>query len=111
MIVPNFQTPPYLVDFGYVILNTVVHYTVLIFNYGPINADVRLVPVGNKKQGLQQSGLAIQFKRSIIHAGDTKELFVIFHPTVENYTTLDYELRFPFYLDVSMNLICFCFIW
>ncbi|KAF2897302.1 hypothetical protein ILUMI_08873 [Ignelater luminosus] len=101
MIVPNFQTPPYLVDFGYVILDTAVHYTVLIFNYGPINADVKPVPIGGKKSGLEESGLAIQFKRTSIHVGDTKELFVIFHPTVENYTKLDYELRFPFYLDVG----------
>lgn len=46
--IPKLIVPPYIVDFGYVILDNVVHFTGTILNYGPVRTLVRLLRIQDK---------------------------------------------------------------
>lgn len=46
--IPKLIVPPYQIDFGYVILDNVVHFTGTILNYGPVRTLVRLLKVQDK---------------------------------------------------------------
>lgn len=49
MIIPHLMMPPYLIDFGYVVFDNIVHYSVLLLNYGPINSYVKLKRFSDNK--------------------------------------------------------------
>lgn len=55
-IIPHLAVPPYLVDFGYVVFNNVVHYNTYLINYGPTNTTVRLrrMPESKSKKMIAQ---------------------------------------------------------
>lgn len=101
MAVPDFTIPPYLVDFGNVITGTIVNYTVLILNYGPTNAVVKLL-TSSKKNDFEESGLTVEFSRCTITVGSIKELFLTFQPTLDMYPDPYYEVQRSFDLDVNM---------
>lgn len=97
-IIPNFKTPPYIIDFGHVVVATSVCYTVLLLNYGPTVADVRLVKNG---VSLEKNQFRIEYVPKKLNVGATTEIYVIFHPTLRRYPYPDVNVKDGFSLIVS----------
>ncbi|CAG9825502.1 unnamed protein product [Phaedon cochleariae] len=77
--ISEFIVSPYLLDFGYVIMNKPVCYTVLILNCGPVDTEVRLEEINRSR--LDNNELKIEFRTKRMGVGDMTELYVIFSPT------------------------------
>ncbi|KAL1497016.1 hypothetical protein ABEB36_008047 [Hypothenemus hampei] len=97
--IPQFYPTPYLVNFGYVVQDIPLCYTVIIFNYGPINADVKLME--DNKTALLEKDIKIEFKNKILRLGESVELYVIFAPTRRKYGELNKKIEDKFRLMVK----------
>lgn len=95
----QFFTPVYYVDFGYVIRDIPVCYTVLIYNYGPINADISLLE--DNKTSLLEKEIKIEFKPKTLTPGEKIDLFVVFAPTKRKCIQLNKKIEDIFRLTVK----------
>ncbi|PSN36187.1 hypothetical protein C0J52_12906 [Blattella germanica] len=59
--IPNFSVPPYVLDFGLVIVDTTVFYTVHLYNYGPVPINVRKIDHGARIPILIQAVVTLPF--------------------------------------------------
>lgn len=98
--IPQFYTPPYFVNFGYVLPETLVHYTVLALNYGPTDVFMRLVN-NFKKTGILNAGFTIQFSKVKLRVGETFPIHVIFFAPLEQYPERKHDLSYTIYLEVA----------
>lgn len=97
-IIPDFKTPPYVLDFGYVVVETSVCYTVLLLNYGPTETEISLVKNGIS---LEKNKFKIEYTPKKLNVGATTELYVIFCPTLKRYPDPDVNVKESFSLIVS----------
>ncbi|KAG5865676.1 hypothetical protein JTB14_020627 [Gonioctena quinquepunctata] len=100
--IPEFTVPAYLLDFGYVILNQPVCYTVLIMNSGSVTIAVK------KKESfsrLDENEIKIEFKTRKLEVGQMAELFVIFGPTDRKFGQEEKCIKERFHLKVNHGAI------
>lgn len=108
-VIPNFRFPPYVIDFGSVVIETSMVYTVTFLNYGPIAVDVRLAPIG-RKSSFVVAGFDVQYRRTPLPVGEVAQALVIFQPTWKTYPKPDVEVCDKFYFEVSKcNITLFLF--
>lgn len=80
----DFVVPDYLLDFGPIILESSVCYTVLVLNYGPTMIEVKF----NKQKSsstFEENDFRLEFRQRKFEVGQTAELFVLFKPTKKRY--------------------------
>lgn len=97
--IPQFYTPAYLVDFGYVLTETLVHRTVYALNYGPTDVPVRMVQ-NLKKNGFLDAGFNVQFDKAKLRVGETFPIHIILFAPHEQYPKRRHDLEFTIYLEV-----------
>ncbi|XP_050309669.1 hydrocephalus-inducing protein homolog isoform X2 [Anthonomus grandis grandis] len=96
--IPEFFPSAYLVDFGYVIRDLPVCYTVMIYNYGPVKADVKLLE--DNKTALVEKEIKIEFRNGNLQPGESTALYVIFAPTKRRCTKINQIVADKFKLCV-----------
>lgn len=96
---PDVSVPPYLIDFGYVINNTEVHYTVLIQNYGPVNVEPH-IKIQNRKKA-NELGFKFQYKKGCLSVGGITPLTISFHPSKEKFKEMEHKVNQSFLFVVS----------
>lgn len=77
--IPHYFTPEYTVDFGCVILENPVCYTILITNYGP--EPTNIVFLKDPKMGLEAKEFKFEYKNRILQDEEVMEFYILFCPT------------------------------
>lgn len=97
--IPSFLPSPYIVDFGYIVRDIPVCYTILIYNYGPISADVRLLE--DNKTALLEKEIKIEYKPKTLAMGESIDLYVLLSPTKRKCSEINQQIEAAFRLSIK----------
>ncbi|XP_046429324.1 hydrocephalus-inducing protein homolog isoform X2 [Neodiprion fabricii] len=88
--------PEYVIDLGYIVVEQTACFSTLLFNYGPILADIRI------RKPLNKFGIYVQFDQGKpLPIGESTPLNVTFNPTRSKYTEQETIIEHTIYLEVS----------
>nr|XP_046464756.1 hydrocephalus-inducing protein homolog isoform X2 [Neodiprion pinetum] len=88
--------PEYVIDLGYIVVEQTACFSTLLFNYGPILADIRI------RKPLKKFGIYVQFDQGKpLPIGESTPLNVTFNPTRSKYTEQETIIEHTIYLEVS----------
>ncbi|XP_072381898.1 hydrocephalus-inducing protein homolog isoform X2 [Diabrotica undecimpunctata] len=80
-LIPNFKVPHYKLDFGHVVVDRPVCFTVLIINYGPEPTTVHKMK--SNLSSLSNNQMFVEYKNKTLGVGEIGELYVVFKPRKE----------------------------
>lgn len=89
--IPQFFPSSYVIDFGYVVREVPVCYTVKLLNYGPLSIDIKLLE--DNKRELAEKELKIEFKPRLMAPNELMLFSVVFSPTTRKYPELNKNLE------------------
>lgn len=89
--IPQFFPSPYVIDFGYVVRELPVCYTVKLLNYGPLSIEIKLLE--DNKSELKEKDLKIEFKPRSLAPNESMLFSVVFSPTTRRYPELNKKLE------------------
>ncbi|CAG2066075.1 unnamed protein product, partial [Timema podura] len=99
--IPEFRVPPYLIDFGLVIVDTEVHQNVTLTNHGPGLVMINLCKP-DRKNSFKNLGFEVVFKNIVdLPVGGFVTLFVKFLPLRRRYQTQQTNVDVTAWLEVS----------
>ncbi|XP_048520745.1 hydrocephalus-inducing protein homolog isoform X1 [Dendroctonus ponderosae] len=101
--IPSFFPSPYIVDFGYIVRDISVCYTILIYNYGPIAADIKLLE--DNKTALLEKEIKIEYKPKIVAMGESIDLYVLLSPTKRKCLEVNQKIEAAFRLSVKHGAV------
>ncbi|KYN44368.1 Hydrocephalus-inducing protein [Trachymyrmex septentrionalis] len=102
-VIPFLYTSKYIIDMGYIAINVKTCYSTTVVNYGPWNAEVEIKKL--KKKQLENSGILVQFKKTILTVGKTTCLTITWQPTTIKYCKRSTREQHTIYLKVSHGSI------
>uniref|UniRef100_A0A6P7FKJ2 Hydrocephalus-inducing protein-like n=1 Tax=Diabrotica virgifera virgifera TaxID=50390 RepID=A0A6P7FKJ2_DIAVI len=80
-LIPDFKVPHYKLDFGHVVVDRPVCFTVLIINYGPEPTTVHKMK--SNISTLSNNQMFVEYKNKVLGVGEIAELYVVFKPRKE----------------------------
>lgn len=86
---------------SYVTIDLQTCYSTTIINYGPWNANVALKKLQKK---LADSGILVQFNKTLLKVGETTTLTIIWQPMSTKYTERRTEEEHLIFLEVILNI-------
>lgn len=97
-----FTTSPYILDMKCVIVESMVHFTINVLNYGPTVTKIHVSRLINKSVFFK-AGFNLQLNKKVIRPGDSEPLNILFYPTAEHYTERETRVNVTIYLDVRLT--------
>lgn len=101
--IPQIFPSPYVIDFGYVVREVPVCYTVKLLNYGPLSIEIKLVE--DNKSELVEKELKIEFKPRLLASNESMLFSVVFMPTSRRYPELNKRIEVSFRLKIKRGPI------
>ncbi|XP_060535556.1 hydrocephalus-inducing protein homolog [Cylas formicarius] len=77
--IPKFHVHPYVIDFGDVVRDVTVCYSVLIHNYGPVKTEVKLVE--RERSLLESKGFRVEFSKRLFAPEESAAIYIYFSPS------------------------------